>query len=63
MLNATHGFGGEAESVNDPATPESVPPVSLKATVRESVAVVVVPLVVTLVTLTAPPDRPLIVMP
>jgi len=63
MLNAMHVFGGEAESVNAPAWPLSVPPVSVNATERERVAVVVVPLVVTLLTVTAPPESPEIISP
>ena len=53
--NAAVAFGGLALSLNVPAAPLNVPPVSVETIARLIVNVVVVPVVTTFETVTAPP--------
>ena len=63
ILKAAVAFGVETLSLNDPAAPLNIPPVSDDRIVREMVKVVAVPVVTTFEIVTAPPDKPVIVSP
>ncbi len=63
MLNEAQRLAGLALSLNAPAAPLKLPPVSEEAIARLIVPLMRLPLAVTLLTVTGPPESPVMVRP